>query len=905
MDPRHLQRFHNEARAAASLHHAHIVPVYAVGCERGIHYYAMQFIDGQTLAQFLERQRREAETQQAGEPAIASPVAPAAETSARAKGTTACGPCDPASFRRVAAWGVQAAAALEHAHQLGIVHRDVKPGNLLLDAQGKLWVTDFGLARLGADTGLTMTGDLVGTLRYMSPEQALAKRVVIDHRTDIYSLGVTLYELLTDQPAVGGSSREEILRQIVFSEPRPLRQLNRAVPLDLETVVLKALAQEPERRYATAQELAEDLQRWLLDQPIRARRPTLGQRLARWGRRHRPVVAAAAAVLLLALGLAGYVAWTSRERAGQRAETERVVLLALEESASLQQQRRLPEALSAARRADGLLAGAAVDEPLRQRVKARLADLELVDRLEKGRLEVERYGSAGIDAWFQVRFREVGLDLDALSAEEAAERLRRTTVAVELAVVLDQWAFARRKKLGWKNHPEWKRLLRVARLADPDGWRARVRVAMEKNDRRALRRLAASKEVFGLPVANLNVLGGALLEDKEAARPVANLNVLGGVLLEDKEAGRPVEVFLREVQRRHPNDFRANEHLLFYFKERQPPHWEEVVHFAAVAVALRPASPAAHVTLGKALLSKGRPDEAIAEFRQALRLKRDSSGAYMSPNIAGQEEFLGARDPSNAHYNISIALAMKGRLDEAIAAHRKVFQFKHDDPTLLVSLGDTLLLSGRLDEAIAASRQAIRLKKDKCEAYNILGVALGKKGRTDEAIAAFQKALKLNPYWSLVQNNLAWLLATCPELKLRDPVQAVKLAKRAVKRAPKTVQEAKQAIKLIPELVTFRKTLGVAHYRAGQWQAARTALLKSMELRQGGDAADWFFLAMTSWQLGDKAKARSWYARAVAWMDKKAPKDPELARFRAEAAALLGIKKGPAAHPKRTPPKDP
>src|SRR5262249_27615111 len=156
-----------------------------------------------------------------------------------------------------------------------------KPANLLLDGQGTVWVTDFGLARLQGEAGLTLSGDLLGTLRYMSPEQALAKRVLIDHRTDIYSLGATLYELLTLEQACPGRDREEVLRRIAFGEPRPPRQWNKAVPLELETIVLKALAKNPEERYASARELADDLRRYLEDKPIRAKRPTLVQRAAK------------------------------------------------------------------------------------------------------------------------------------------------------------------------------------------------------------------------------------------------------------------------------------------------------------------------------------------------------------------------------------------------------------------------------------------------------------------------------------------------------------------------------------------------------------------------------------------------------------------------------------------------
>src|SRR5439155_1600554 len=159
--------------------------------------------------------------------------------------------------------GVQAAGALEYAHGLGVVHRDVKPANLMVDDRGNLWVADFGLAHCQSQAGLTMTGDLMGTLRYMSPEQALARPAVIDHRTDIYSLGATLYELLTLCPVFDGRDRQELLRQIATEEPRRPRQRNRAIPVELETVVLKAMEKNPQDRYATAQELADDLRRFL------------------------------------------------------------------------------------------------------------------------------------------------------------------------------------------------------------------------------------------------------------------------------------------------------------------------------------------------------------------------------------------------------------------------------------------------------------------------------------------------------------------------------------------------------------------------------------------------------------------------------------------------------------------
>ena len=217
--------------------------------------------------------------------------------------------------RNIAGLGLQAAEALDHAHTRGILHRDIKPANLLLDAEGRLWVTDFGLAQIQGNHGLTLSGDILGTLRYMSPEQALARRVVIDGRTDVYSLGVTLYELLTLRPAFDGKDRAEILRKIESDEPTPLRKLNASVPQDLETIVQKALAKEPSERYASAKELADDLRYHLEDRPIRARRPSLLDRAAKWGRRHAAIVVAAGAILVLAMiGLATSTILINREQ---------------------------------------------------------------------------------------------------------------------------------------------------------------------------------------------------------------------------------------------------------------------------------------------------------------------------------------------------------------------------------------------------------------------------------------------------------------------------------------------------------------------------------------------------------------------------------------------------------------
>jgi serine/threonine protein kinase len=346
LDPRQLQRFKNEARAVALLHHSNIVPIYSVGCERGVHFYAMQYVEGRPLSAAIREMRQM--TAATSEPPVGTPALPSAET---ASGRPACntaplttegGKRDKTFCRTAARLGVQAAEALEHAHERGVIHRDVKPGNLLLDAHGHLWVSDFGLAQFQTDAALTVTGDVVGTLRYMSPEQALARRGLVDHRTDVYSLGATLYELLTLAPVFDGRDRGELLRQIAFDEPRPPRRFNPAIDADLETIVLKALAKRPEERYATAQDLANDLRRFLEHRPILARRPTLPARVAKWSRRHPSLIATAVGLLLLAVvGFAASTVLVAREQWKTKAALEAEARQRAKAEKSFQQARQV------------------------------------------------------------------------------------------------------------------------------------------------------------------------------------------------------------------------------------------------------------------------------------------------------------------------------------------------------------------------------------------------------------------------------------------------------------------------------------------------------------------------------------------------------------------------------------
>jgi eukaryotic-like serine/threonine-protein kinase len=299
---RQLARFQIEAQIAAALHHPHIVPIFSVGCARGVHYYAMQLIEGHSLAELLAGSSRQAAL--TGDADLEPP---------------ACGKliasCENRLLPREAArLAMQAAEALEHAHELGVLHRDIKPANLLVDHNGNLSITDFGLAGFRGGGDLTQSGDLIGTLRYMSPEQAAGGRR-LDPRTDVYSLGATLYELLTNRPAFDGRDRQELLQQIAVAEPIAPRKLVPTISGDLEIIVGKAMAKEPEQRYVTAGELADDLGRYLDDRPILARRPSAPERAVRFLGRHRKATATAAALVALAgLASAGGVVRLWREQ---------------------------------------------------------------------------------------------------------------------------------------------------------------------------------------------------------------------------------------------------------------------------------------------------------------------------------------------------------------------------------------------------------------------------------------------------------------------------------------------------------------------------------------------------------------------------------------------------------------
>ena len=381
-----VERFRREAQWAGRLHHTHIVPVFGFAVTDSTCYSAMQFIDGQPLSAVLEevRRLRTGARGSTGDGAGAATMAldlegrcsPATDDTlawldkAAAISTSAASASSlvvesRASesrrreyFRVIARLGVQAATGLVHAHELRVLHRDIKPANLILDAQGALWITDFGLAKADDERDLTNTGDIIGTIRYMAPERF---RGDCDGRSDVYSLGATLFEMLTLEPAFAARDRLELMRKIEAGDRPKATALDPAVPRDLETIVEKAMARDPSDRYASAAALAADLQRFIDDRPIAARRTTLVEHAWRWRRRN-PALANLAAVVavlsLLVLVVVAALGMKVRERDLQKELADERLVNSLLQEANVKRLSRQPgqrhDALDLIRRAAAL-----------------------------------------------------------------------------------------------------------------------------------------------------------------------------------------------------------------------------------------------------------------------------------------------------------------------------------------------------------------------------------------------------------------------------------------------------------------------------------------------------------------------------------------------------------------------
>lgn len=714
LDGKQVARFKNEAQAAAQLHHPNIVSVYAVGVDRGVHYYAMQFIDGQPLDRAIAELREAADQGPGAEPDASCGDADNLNV-AHERGSAGAA-VEAVSTRRsclsthrhnrseycrtVVRLGVQAAEALHAAHEYGIVHRDVKPSNLILDGDGNVWITDFGLARCQTDAAFTRTGELVGTTRYMSPEQARGQSALVDHRTDVYSLGATLYELLALEPAFPGDDGPALLRRIDQEEPRRLRRLQPALPADLETVVAKAMAKRREDRYATAQELADDLRRVLECRPTLARPPGISDRFGKWARRHRRLVAGVIAVAFLAA-------------IGMTAST---LLIAREKNKARLDFLRAERNLEAAR--------ATVDY-LGAHVAERLADVPGTDQI-RGELlqETLRYykdfvkqaqDDPSLRADLALTYSKIGDLSGRIGSNEEAIAAHRSAVSLyeQLAAgAPEDVEYRRRLALSLNNQA-----LVLGRVGRTDDARRAYREAIrlqeglldEAGDR------GRSRSDLALSHNNLGLLESATGDAARAEtffREAIRLQEL--VLADDPESSE----YLRSLAASLNN---LGELYLNDQPQRAAQWYEQVVELQSRAAAARPGAlkfrsdlALAYNNLGAAQSRAKQVAEAAAAYEKAIAIQREL--ARVAP---AQKSY--RSDLAVSLNNLALAETSLGRVAEAEQSYRQALEL--------------------LEFLVAHTPEDPRLRSSLGGIYNNLGMAFEKMQRYEEAAASFQSAV--------------------------------------------------------------------------------------------------------------------------------------------------------------------
>jgi tetratricopeptide (TPR) repeat protein/serine/threonine protein kinase len=785
--------------------------------------------------------------------------------------------------------------AIQHAHHKGIIHRDIKPTNILVaqyDGRPVPKVIDFGVAKAAGQqltdkTLMTGFGSVVGTLEYMSPEQAELNQLDIDTRSDIYSLGVVLYELLTgstplDKKRLQQAAFAEILRVIREEEPqKPSTRLShstdslpsvsaqrqmepakltRLLRGELDWIVMKALEKDRNRRYETANGFAMDVQRYLADEPVLACPPSAGYRLRKFVRRNKGTLAATALGLFFLVILGSGVGWVVRDRSARKAEAARqqrerqtkvagTVESVFAEVDRLEKEQKWPEAMEAARRAAAAVAGGEADAATAERVQQRLRDLEFIDELERIRMERAtlnegKFNWAGADRDYARVFREYGVDVDALPVETSIDRLKvRPALAVPLAAALDDWVHNRRMT-SEADTARWKRLVAVARGIDPEPLRDRLRAAWGQpvaDVRDDLRRLADSIDVRAQQPATLFMLARTLRK---------------GQLLDSELR------ILRAAQNLHPDDFWLNI-LLGDLLEVQIDS-EEGIRFYTAAVAIRPRSALAHSILGLALIRQKRFDEAIAACRRATELDPKYFHAHHSLGFALHDKGLvdeaiveyhkalellprndSAYECSHVHNNLGLALADKGRRDEAMVEFKKAIELDPKNAFAHNNLGAALADKQRGDEAIAEYKKAIEIDSKYASPHDGLGNDLMDKGRVDEAITEYKKAIELDPKSAIGHYNLGSALRTKGLLDegLAEHRKAVDLDPKDAKArgnlgnaladkglVDEAIAEYRNAIKLDPKFANAYNGLGVALAIKGRVEEAIAELRKAIEL---------------------------------------------------------------------------
>jgi serine/threonine-protein kinase len=774
--PDELARFRREAEAVAALRHPNIVQVYDAGAVAGRPYFTMECVDGGTLAHRL-----------AGKP-------------------------QPA--RRAAELVAVLASAVQFAHRSGFIHRDLKPANVLLTADGVPKVTDFGLARpIDAGPGVTRTGDCVGTPCYMAPEQALGQAGAVGPSVDIYALGGVLYEVLTGRPPFDGETTAEVIHQVVAEEPAPPSRLNPKVPRDLETICLKCLEKSPPRRYASAQDLADDLHRFLDGKPVRARPVGMLERAAKWARR-RPAVALLVATLLLVLGVAaGTAVWLHQQEAGRqaaKAQRERQAGEALETALTradhLRNEERWQEALVVLADASPHL-GEANSPILEEKVRKATSDFQIARDLESARESYPLLHDGTIDYAqrakdFLKAFEHAGFSLDD-DAETVAAHIRGSAIREQLVAALDDRAVVA-SMLG--NKPLVERFLTIARLADSESpWRDRFRDSSNWQKSEQLQELAATAFTSSPP-------------------PTEHQLALLGLLLKSQGDWGQSAHLLGEACRRQPRNFWVHREMGFVLTLLAQN--QGAAGYFRVALSLRPDNAAAHEGLAFCLARVDQSDDAIGEYRRAVECAPNNArtrvrlveamarAGYWKEAEAECDRALEV-DPSNYRplLNLANALHRVGRSEEARIQARKAVKIAPDVADAQVTLGAFCAKLARHEEAATAYRRVTELKSHDWSAELQLGRELAAAGRREEAMAVLKPAAVREP-------NTPWF-----------PFEMGKIYRSQGK--PEAAAEAfRNAATHGPGTALFLEELVAVLLHLGRFAEARTAVESLLKVRQ-------------------------------------------------------------------------
>jgi len=850
-DLKTVARFEREARIAGKLQHPNIVSVHGIGVDDNTPYYVMEFVEGETLSRIIERLRDQ------GRPAPGEAVSATASGGSARRGSSsrerppvlaalsrifgkngdrstehdsgASPPPEPPGADGVgrAGEGVDAryaftvaeafagaAEGLQSAHAQAIIHRDLKPSNLMLDKRGRLRILDFGLARIEGQESLTDTGDFVGTPLYMSPEQVRARKSRIDHRTDIYSLGATLYEMLTLRPPFRGKSNQDTLTQITTRDPDPPRAVNFRIPRELETIVLKCLRKDPGERYGTAEALAQDLRRFVRGDPIEARPQARWERLIRRAWRQRARIAAGACALLLLVTTGLLLVKHSRElETRTTSDYERMVndaALELEwRKLSMGAWSREP---AKSHSWDGVASmdfDRASAEPSATSVERAVKRLEEAARLLPRRLDAFFHRARGLQSLG--RLDEAGHELDTVLAIDAtfipARMLKRVIAGAApgggppggepagLAPGAPEWAadwVAAQEALSAKRWDEaagaYEKLIEMSRRGGEPYLGAAIEfrlgrghALLEKGDLNgAVLEFGAASDRWPEALEPALLLGKAWHLKGERAQAESTFERIFARVTSGEKSDE-LAVWISNVHGRL-KDF---EKALLWAEKLSPGALRERLRASCLHrldrleestaayrewLRLEPSSWKALTSLGWVLWTRGKNEEALECFRKALELEPGDQWARNNTGIA--LELLGKVDEAHAmwrsmiaddpkfkapYYNLGLFTLARGKIDEGVDVYRSVLAVDPDSGYSMQMLGHALVHRGRLDEAIDLLRRSVPLRKD-VMAFLALGMALERKGSPREALAEYVNGLELSPRSTQVHRNIARLL---------------------------------------------------------------------------------------------------------------------------------------------------